>query len=169
MSLPNLSCPWSNPNNMRPSLMKPSENGSYALLNQAFPQRQTHHLHPCWSANVPSSHPSSPPWNLCSPNSINSGSIRAPLHVSQLKVKVRWAPKVGRWRLRSQGRTLEPSNFRWLDRLWDLCDRVPEDVSIAGHHGPRWPPCHVTQATVQRLHRCFPPSQERVSVTACPR
>lgn len=101
------------------------------------PQRQTHHLHPCWSANVLSSPPSSPPSDLCSQNSINSGSIRASPHPSQLRVKVRWAPKVGRWRLRSQGQTEEPSNFRRPDRMWDLCDKLPEDVSIPGCHGPR--------------------------------
>ncbi len=137
MSLPNLTRPLPNPDTMRPVLMKPTENGSYALLNQALTPKANNHLHPCWSANVPSSPPSFPMSDLCSQNSINSGSIRASLHASRLKVKVRWAPKVGHWRLRSQGRMLEPSNFRRLDRMWDLCDRLPEDVSIPGRHGPR--------------------------------
>lgn len=73
--------------------------------------------------------PSSPMSDLCSPDSINCGSIRASPHASRLKVKVRWAPQVGRWRLRSQGWMPEPSNFRRLDRMWDLCDRLPKDVS----------------------------------------
>ena len=128
MSLPDLTHPLPDPNNMKPALMKPTENGSYALLNQALTPRQTHHLHPCWSARSPPP-PSSPVSDLCSPDSINCGSIRASPHASRLKVKVRWAPQVGRWRLRSQGWMPEPSNFRRLDRMWDLCDKLPKDVS----------------------------------------
>lgn len=135
------------------------------------PQRQTHHLHPCWSANAPPSPPSTPVSDLWSPNSINSGSIRASLHVSRLKVKERWAPKVGRWCLRSQSWMLEPSNFPRLDRMWDLCDRLPEDVSIPGRHGP-----HQGDGLVATWHRrlhigCIDVSLKarRVSNTACPR
>lgn len=36
MSLFNLVWPNPNPNNMRPALMKPTENDSHALLNQAL-------------------------------------------------------------------------------------------------------------------------------------
>lgn len=40
MSLPDLTHPPPDPNNMKPALMKPTENGSYALLNQALTPRQ---------------------------------------------------------------------------------------------------------------------------------
>ncbi|CAB1428923.1 unnamed protein product [Pleuronectes platessa] len=67
--------------------MKPTETGSYALLNQALTPKANSSSSSLLERWRPSSHPSSPPSDRCSPNSINSGSIRASLHVARLKVK----------------------------------------------------------------------------------
>lgn len=45
--------------------------------------------------------------------------------------------QVDHWHLRSQSWMLEPSNLPRLDWMWDLCDKLPEDVSIPGCHGSR--------------------------------
>lgn len=65
--------------------MKLTGNGSYALLNQAVTPKGKLIIFILLERESFPLLPFSPKTDLCSPNSIISGSIRASLHVTQLE------------------------------------------------------------------------------------
>lgn len=134
---------------------------------KSSPQRQTHHLHPCWSTNAP---PSLLP--QCQTFAHQIQLTQAQSECLCMCHSWRWRKgelQVDHWHLRSQSWMLEPSNLPRLDWMQDLCDKLPEDVSIPRCHGSHKGDGHC--ATWQRhphIAPCLPPSQEKLQYILSP-
>lgn len=129
MFLPTLMCLLPRPNNMR--LMKPTGNGLYALVNKALTPKansSSSSLLEHWHLFLSILYPSQTPAHQIQLTLVNQSVSARVMAEGEGKVSV---SKVGRCRGR-QSWIPQPSNISRLNRMWDLCDRLPDYITYPG-------------------------------------